>query len=192
MPDLDRDTLGRTLRTTDAWVVRSVCREFRDACPSRPASLASVVGTVDRCHLALRLGLDGARVGPAAARAGRLAVLQWADGRLACSRDACIAEAAAAGHLHVLEWIRSARRPIDWRWWTAAAVGCALGAVSACAVGAAPLVDGCGVAGLALALALHLQPPTRWCDDVEWCATAPPHVAWWAADREDDVVLEWD
>ncbi len=103
------DELKMALAATDAWVARLVCRAFRDRCERRDATLVDAVQSVARLKLALELGADRLYVGRAAARAGKLEVLQWARDH-GCKWGPCVdvqrggarraSEGSAVGALH--------------------------------------------------------------------------------------------
>jgi len=78
METLPIDALCVVLRGTPAWMARSVCRLLRRHSGSRPSCAASAVSSIASCRLALRHGLPQAYAWRAAARAGNIAVLDWA------------------------------------------------------------------------------------------------------------------
>jgi len=102
--DLLRMTLGRTI----PWLTRLTCRATRDRCDRIPKNtLASAVGSIERCQLAIDLGLDGSSVCEEAAIDGNLPVVQWAYARYGCKTRALV-QAASRGHLEVIRWLWSA------------------------------------------------------------------------------------
>lgn len=117
-------------REPQSGVERPACRAFRDGGPHGPPS--GVAASVERARWAIRIGCPSARVcreaagtgrldvlrwawsrgmravraiPEAAARGGHLATLEWLHARKCTSENVCL-EAAAAGHIHVLEWAR--------------------------------------------------------------------------------------
>ncbi len=118
-------------REPQSGVERPACRAFRDGGPHGPARAASrrrsseragpsasavrppecaarppATGRLDVLRWAWSRGMRAVRAIPeAAARGGHLATLEWLHARKCTSENVCL-EAAAAGHIHVLEWAR--------------------------------------------------------------------------------------
>lgn len=128
---LGSDELELVLTSTAVWVVRLVCRAFRDRC-SGPIVASSCVESVARCELAIKLG--GCMIlicQSAAIRHERREVLEWLHAQVdawtewtcrmaarddgyaylrvarlsGCPWDADACLAAAAPHPYTLAWI---------------------------------------------------------------------------------------
>jgi len=102
-PDLPEDLLEMLLRATDAWLSRLVCRKFLRCRAYERATFTSAVTSVERCDLAIRLGMPRNRAAPAAAAIGRLDVVQ--RHMRSAQRAHVLRAAAAAGNVDVIELV---------------------------------------------------------------------------------------
>jgi len=96
----------------DAWVVRLASRLLRSSRARQVAnSPSSAVSSVERCQLALRLGLGRPALLWAAAGSSSLVVVRWAL-KQGMPRWRVASAAALCGNLNVLRWARRAGLPL--------------------------------------------------------------------------------
>jgi hypothetical protein len=74
---VDRAVIAAALRGTPAWVARLTCRMFLRAVPRELNRCWDAVTSLDRCRLAVDLGLDDRRALVHATVAGRFDVVNW-------------------------------------------------------------------------------------------------------------------
>lgn len=124
---LGHETLLMALRAAEpAWLVRGVCRAFRDGRRAESARAAEAVTSLERAIVALRCGLPRSAAFNAAMSTGRLDILKelargWREWIDCVVRDETWQLAAESGHLGTMRWVASVGYRVATTAWCGAA-----------------------------------------------------------------------